>query len=213
MDKNPQDSAAWIQSRVGKVTASNLWKVVRRQKNGKTYAAHDDYLAQLVMERLTGRAADNYVSEAMEIGTMREDGAALHYAMETGADVQFSDFVNHPTIEGCGASPDRLVDDMGLIEIKCPQPKAHFDFLMTDEIPENYWWQMQWQMACTERQWCDFMSYSPEFDARPALVAKIKRVERDDEAIMQAENLAMLFIEEVKARVEKLEQIAAQGGA
>lgn len=211
MDKNPQEGAAWIAARVGKVTASNVWKIVRRQKNGNPYAAYDDYLTQLVLERLTGRAADNFVSDAMQIGTMREDGAALHYAMETGADVQFAPFVDHPTIADCGASPDRLVDDMGLVEIKCPQPKAHMDFLMTGAIPENYWWQMQWQMACTERAWCDFMSYSPDFDARPALVAKIKRIERDDAAITEAENLVMVFIEEVKAQVAKLEQIAAQG--
>lgn len=205
MDKNPQGTAGWFQDRLGKVTASKLHCIAQRAVRNpeKPLKKYDDYKAQLVLERLTGKVAESFVTEAMEIGMAREDAAALTYAMETGADVQNSPFVPHGTIADCGASPDRLVGESGLIEIKCPQPAAHMDFIMTNKIKEEYVWQMQWQMACTGRQWCDFVSYNPDFP--PHLVARTKRVERDNDAILSAESLVIIFLDEVRAQVVALE--------
>jgi len=207
---NPQEAAAWVAKRVGKVTASSLHKVARRKKDGTPYAAYEDYRAEIALERLTGRAADHFVTPAMETGTAREPEAALAYAMETGTELAFSDFVPHPTIEAMGASPDRLVGFEGLVEIKCPQPKAHFDFLMTGEIKPEYYWQCQAQMACTKRKWDDLFYYNPDFP--PHLQTKRVRIERNDDDILNAESLVILFdkeCEEMLATLAAAEEQAA----
>ena len=213
MDKNPQGTAGWFQDRLGKVTASKLHCIAQRavRNPDKPLKKYDDYKAQLVLERLTGKVADSFVTEAMEIGMAREDAAALHYAMETGADVQASPFVEQLEIAECGASPDRLVGDNGVIEIKCPQPAAHMDFIMTGKIKEEYVWQIQWQMACTGRQWCDFVSYNPDFP--PHLVCQVQRVARDPQAILNAESLVIIFLDEVRTQVSALEKPEAQQAA
>lgn len=185
MPNNPQENAAWIAKRRGKVTASRIGLVVKRKKDGKPYAGYDDYLMDLVAERLTDEAADHFVSPAMQWGIDQEDAAADFYAFERGAPVAFSDFVDHPVIGMSGASPDRLIGDDGLLEIKCPTTRTHFDFLLTGKIKDDYLWQMQWQMACTGRQWCDFMSYEPRLPIH--LQSKIIRIPRDEAMIEEAE--------------------------
>lgn len=205
---NPQEAAAWVAKRVGKVTASSLHKIARRKKDGNPYSSYEDYRAEIALERLTGRAADHFVTPAMEAGTAREPEAALAYAMETGAELAFSDFVPHPTIECMGASPDRLVGSDGLVEIKCPQPKAHFDFLMTGEIKPEYYWQCQAQMACTGRKWNDLFYYNPEFP--PHLQTKCIRIERNADDILNAESLVIIFDQEIEAMLAKLAADEAQ---
>jgi exodeoxyribonuclease (lambda-induced) len=208
MVDNPQEAAAWVAKRVGKVTASSLHKIARRKKDGNPYASYEDYRAEIALERLTGRAADHFVTPAMEVGTAREPEAALAYAMETGAELAFSDFVPHPTIEAMGASPDRLVGSEGLVEIKCPQPKAHFDFLMTGAIKPEYYWQCQAQMACTGRKWDDLFYYNPDFP--PHLQTKRIRIERNDDDIRNAESLVIIFDQECEAMLAKLAAEEAQ---
>ena len=205
---NPQESAAWVAKRVGKVTASCLHKIARRKKDGNPYAHYDDYKAEIALERLRGRAADHFVSAAMEVGTAREPEAALAYAMETGTELAFADFVPHPTIEAFGASPDRLVGSEGLVEIKCPQPKAHFDFLITGAVPPEYYWQCQAQMACTGRAWNDLFYYNPDFP--PHLQTRRLRIERNDEDILNAESLILIFDREVSEMLEALESDEAK---
>lgn len=202
MTSNPQEKASWHIARVGKVTASAVHKIVRRTAKDKPYAAYGDYQSELILERLTGKAADHFVSAAMETGTLREPEAALAYTMETGRKVEFSDFVDHATVARSGASPDRLVGENGLLEIKCPQPKAHMDFLMTETVPVEYYWQMQWQMCCTGRQWCDLMYYNPDFP--PHLQTRTVRVERNAMDILNAESLVLIFDQECEAQIEAL---------
>lgn len=200
--KNPQEHASWVAKRRGKITASRVGLITRRKKDGKPYAGYDDYLIDLVIERLTGVSADHYVNPAMQWGIENEDAAADFYAFETGASVAFSDFVDHPIIGMSGASPDRLVSDDGLLEIKCPTSRTHYEFWETGIIDPNYLWQMQWQMACTGRKWCDFMSYDPRFPVQTQ--SKIIRVERDDEMIAQAEKAVMEALAIVAVRESKL---------
>lgn len=208
MVDNPQEAAAWVAKRVGKVTASSLYKVARRKKDGTPYADYDNYRAEIALERLTGRAADHFVTPAMETGTAREPEAALAYSMETGAELAFSDFVPHPTIEAMGASPDRLVGADGLVEIKCPQPKAHFDFLMTGLIKPEYYWQCQGGMSCTKRKWNDLFYYNPDFP--PHLQTKRVRIDRNDDDILNAESLVIIFDQEIEAMLAKLAAEEAQ---
>ena len=192
----PQQSAEWFDARLGKVTASRVNDVVGRQKNGNPYAAHDQYRAELLTERLTGVVAQHYVSDAMQRGSDLEEAAALEYVMETGRDVAPVGFVAHPTIAEAGASPDRLVGDDGLLEIKCPGSQKHLAMFLGAQIDAKYWWQMQWQMECTGRAWCDFMSYDPRFAERsPHLVSYITRVHRDDDALATARERVTEFLE------------------
>ena len=185
MTNNPQDRDSWVAKRRGKVTASRIGIVTRRKKDGKPYAGYAEYLMELVVERIQNQATDHFVSDAMQWGIDHEDAAAQHYAFERGVEVQFSDFVDHPTIEMSGASPDRLVGEDGLLEIKCPTTKTHVDFLLTGEIDINYQWQMIWQMVCTGRHWCDFMSYDPRLPVH--LQSKVIRFELDSSMKLDAE--------------------------
>lgn len=209
--RNPQELASWHASRVGKVTASAVHKIARRRKDGNPYAEYANYQAEIILERLTGSAASHFVTPAMEVGTLREPEAALAYTMETGREVAFSEFVDHPTIARSGASPDRLVGDDGLIEIKCPQPKAHLDFLMTGAVPDEYYWQMQWQMACTGRQWCDLFYYNPDFP--PHLQTRTVRIDRNADDILNAESLIIIFDKECEDALAKLAEGEAQEAA
>ena len=201
---NPQERDAWVAKRVGKITASRMSDVVLRKKDGNPYSTYGDYQAEIILERLTGRATDHFVSKPMEIGIEREPEAAFAYAMETGQDLDFSDFVDHPKIAMSGASPDRLVGSDGLLEIKCPQPKAHLDFLMIGVAPDNYYWQCQWQMACTGRAWCDLYYYNPDFPAH--LQARAVRIERDAAHVEEAEEKVAEFHAKIERRIELLNE-------
>jgi len=184
---NPQDKPAWIKKRSGKITASRVGDIARRTQKGTPYSVWNDYVYEVLTERLTGQATEHFVSKPMQWGLDQEDAAANYYAFETGAELAFSDFVDHPVIPMCGASPDRLIGDDGLLEIKCPNTRNHILFLLSGDIERlgaNYPWQIQWQLECTGRKWCDFMCYDPRLPVH--LQSKVIRVERDQEMIDQA---------------------------
>ena len=200
-----QGSAEWLQARVGKVTASRVHDVVGRSKRDqKPLQAYHDYLAELVAERLTLQTYEHYVNAAMEWGIEQEEFAATAYEVASGEFVDTIGYVEHPTIDGAGASPDRLVGDDGLVEIKCPTTGTHIKTLLSETIDPKYIAQMQWQMACTGRLWCDFVSYDPRLPEEYRLF--IKRVERDDEYIADAEAKVREFLDEVSATVEALKE-------
>lgn len=207
MSNNPQDRDSWVAKRRGKVTASRVGDVTRRTAKGTPYAEYDKYLTELVVERLTNKATDHFVSDAMQWGLDHEEAAAQHYAFERGLEVKFSDFVDHPTIEMSGASPDRLVGDDGLLEIKCPTTKTHIEFLLTGDIDIKYQWQMTWQMICTGRQWCDFMSYDPRLPVH--LQCKVKRFALDPQNKIDAEMAVREALAVVDERVAALEALGS----
>jgi putative phage-type endonuclease len=132
----------------------------------------------------------------MQWGVETEPMARLAYEVETGAIVEQVGMINHPTIKMAGASPDGLVGDDGLIEIKCPNTATHIDTLENGTIKGEYLLQMQWQMACTGRIWCDFASYDPRVGHKSAL--KIIRVLRDDEKIKAITDEVIVFLESVE---------------
>jgi len=152
-----QGTAEWHADRLGKVTASRIADVMMKP----TTAGYQNYRAQLVCERLTGIPTDGFTSAAMQHGTDTEPQARAFYEMEFGVDVQQVGFIPHPSIEMAGASPDGLVGNVGLVEIKCPQPATHIRTLLGDSIDRKYDLQMRWQMICTGREWCDFISFCP----------------------------------------------------
>jgi putative phage-type endonuclease len=196
-----QGTPEWFQARLGYVTASRVADVVARTKTGWG-ASRANYMAQLIAERLTGVVAESYTNAAMQWGTETEPQARAAYAFYRDADVTEVGFVLHPTIGEAGASPDGLVGDDGLVEIKCPETKTHIDTLLGQEVPGKYVIQMQWQMACTGRKWCDFVSFDPRLPEAMSLF--VKRVERDDEHIAELEREVIAFLNELRDKVARL---------
>lgn len=199
-----QGTPEWFAQRLGKVTASRVSDIIAKTKTGVS-ASRANYLAQLVAERLTGQAADTFKSGSMQHGTETEPQARMAYEAETGLMVTEVAMIQHGTIEMAGASPDGLVGEDGLVEIKCPNTSTHIATLMADKAPSQYIPQMQWQMACTGRAWCDFVSFDPRMPEDMQLF--IKRVPRDNALIAEYEAEVVKFLAEVQETVDKLIQI------
>lgn len=203
-----QGTDGWFAQRRGLVTASKIADVVARTKTGWG-ASRKTYMAQLIAERLSGEVAESYSSAAMQWGTDHEPDAVAAYAFLTGHEIREVGFVQHPEIKESGASPDRLVNDDGLVEVKCPMTHTHIDTLLGASIDKRYRLQMQWQMRCTDRQWCDFASYDPRLPGR--LSIHIQHVKRDDKLIAELESDVREFLAEMNDKIEKLKN--ETGGA
>jgi putative phage-type endonuclease len=199
-----QGSDAWKALRLGKVTASRVSDVVARTKTGYG-AGRANYMAQLVCERLTGAPSETYSNAAMVHGTETEPEARSAYEFYQGVAVQEVAFVHHPKIDQAGCSPDGLVGDDGLIEIKCPQSATHLDTLLGQAVPSKYEVQMQFQMACTGRQYCDFVSYDPRMPENMRLF--IKRLPRDDKRIAELESEIAAFLLEMAVKLSELNSL------
>lgn len=201
MEDIVQGSPEWHALRCGKVTASRVADVIAKTKTGWG-ASRGNYMAELIAERLTGTVAGGFTSAAMQWGLDNEPDAIAAYEFRTDADVQSVGFVLHPGIEMSGASPDGYSGADGLVEVKCPNTATHIDTLTSQKVPEKYVVQMLWQMACTGRQWCDFVSYDPRMPEAMRLF--VKRVERDDTRIAELENAVREFLAELDAKLGEL---------
>jgi putative phage-type endonuclease len=197
-----QNSPEWLTLRIGQVTASRVKDVVAKLKKGGESAARASYKMELLGEVITGRATDHYVSQAMDFGKENEPLARTMYELQKSVDVERVGYVRHAMIPRSGCSPDGLVGDDGLVEFKVPNTTTHLEYLIADVVPEEYKPQMLWQMACTNRKWCDFCSYDPRLPADFGLF--IKRFERDEAAICAMEKEVDTFIAELNQMCEKL---------
>ena len=198
-----QRTDEWFQQRLGKVTASNLHKVLAKTKTG--YGAdRGHYLTQLVLERITGQKADSYTNAAMQFGIEQEAFARAAYEAHRGVLVEEVGFIPHPTIPMAGASPDGLVED-GMVEIKCPESATFLEVLLSQNpVAGKYFAQMQWQMRCADRPWCDYVVFDPRFPKKIQLV--IHRVNRNDRWLAEAETEVKKFLCEVEEKVQALKQ-------
>ena len=195
-----QGTPEWFAQRLGKATASRIKDIVAKTKTGYS-TSRDKYLTQLLLERLTGTVADSYSDAAMAWGNDTEPFARAAYEAQKGVMVDQVAFINHPTIEMAGASPDGLVGDDGLVEIKCPMSHTHLESLLGG-LDDQYKVQVQWQMACTGRKWTDLCSFDPRFPAELQLV--IKRFERDDAFIATLEEEVIKFLKELDDKLNKV---------
>lgn len=200
-----QGTTEWLQARAGKVTASRVADVVARTKTGWG-ASRANYMAELISERLTGVPASSFTNAAMQWGTDTEPQARTAYARHMQIAVEEVGFIDHPLIAMSGASPDGLiVDQPGLVEIKCPNTATHIDTLLLRSVPGKYLTQIYWQMACTGRQWCDFVSYDPRLPENMQLF--VQRVDRDSAEIARLEEMVEEFLAELDDRIFALKQI------
>lgn len=195
-----QGSPEWFALRAGKVTASKVSDVM----SAITTAGYKNYLADLVVERLTGNKTESFTNAAMQWGVDQEPIARAEYEVKTGNFVDQIAFVDHPTIVNFGCSPDGLVGDDGLIEIKCPNTATHIDYVMQDKVPTKYIPQIQCQLAVTGRKWCDFVSFDPRLP--DGLQILIVRLERDDKYIEKLEARVVKFLDEVNSAVNGLKE-------
>ena len=188
-----QRTEEWFSARLGKVTASRVADVLSKIKSGES-ASRKNYKMELVVQRLTNKVGESFTNAAMEWGTEQEPFARMAYEAHTGTFVKEEGFVDHPTIEGFGCSPDGIVGE-GLIEIKAPNTANHIETVLENKVPSKYIPQMQCQMACTGAKWCDFVSFDPRVPEDLQLF--VVRVERDQEYIDAMEVEVKQFLSEV----------------
>ena len=196
-----QRTEEWFAQRLGKVTASRVADVIAKTKTGAS-ASRDNYATQLILERLTNKQAEFYSNAAMQWGTETEPMARQAYELKRGVFVDEVGFIDHPTIEMSGASPDGLVGKNGLVEIKCPESKTHMEYLLSGKAPAKYIPQMMWQMACTGREWCDFVSFDPRFPENLQIL--VVKVEYDPTYMKMLELEITKFLDDVSKKVEIL---------
>ena len=199
-----QGTPEWFAARCGKVTASRVADVIAKTKTGWG-AGRANYAAELIAERLTGCTAPSFSNAAMQWGTDTEPFARTAYSERFATEVAEIGFVDHPEIAMTGASPDGLIGDDGMLEIKCPNTATHLDTLQSQTVPGKYITQMQWQMACCGREWCDFASYDPRLP--PHLRLFVKRVPRDVSLILELETEVTAFIAEIEAKLVDLARL------
>lgn len=196
-----QGTDEWKRARLGKVTASRVADVIARTKTGWG-TSRKNYMAELIAERLTGVPAEGFTNAAMQWGTDTEPQARAAYQFFRDEEVIEIAFVSHPSIIMSGASPDGLVGADGLLELKCPNTATHIETMLSGNIPEKYVTQMLWQMACTGRAWCDFVSFDPRMPERMRLFTK--RLQRDDDRIKELESLVCGFLREIEETITAL---------
>jgi putative phage-type endonuclease len=199
-----QGTNEWFAARCGKVTASRMADIIAKTKTGYS-TSRENYLAQIVCERMTGKPAESYSNSAMQWGTDQEPFARAAYESAKDVLVEEVGFVLHPNISEAGASPDGLVGLFGLVEIKCPNTATHIQTLLDQKVPEKYNTQMQWQMACTERHWCDFVSFDPRM--AEGLQLFIKRVEFDPLYVASLEKEVINFLFDVEYKITQLNKL------
>lgn len=204
-----QRSDQWKALRLGKVCGSKAADMLAANKDGKWAAGRKNLLAQLVLERITGKSPeDSYQSRAMQQGTEREAEAAGYYESLTGRVLFEVGFLQHPTL-AAGVSLDGYVGNLeqprGIIEIKCPQPATHLEYLKDGRIPQNYRTQMLHALWITGAQQCDWMSYNPDFPE--PLRAKIVPFHVKSEEIHAYEGLLKAFLAEVDAEESKVRML------
>jgi putative phage-type endonuclease len=198
-----QGTVEWHQLRLGKVTASRVADILAKTKSGPS-ASRGNYLIELALQRVTKTIEESYQNEAMQWGTQTEPQARVAYEVKTGNFVDQIAFINHPHILGFGCSPDGLVGNDGLIEIKCPNSATHWSYIKANKPPEKYIIQMQAQMAVTGAKWCDFVSFDPRMPERSQLL--IVHVPRDPEFILFMEAEIKQFLNEVEVEVNLMEK-------
>lgn len=200
-----QGSADWHQMRCGCCTSSRLNDALAKLKDPKKEsAARANYRKELAIERLTGNTYTHYVSPYMEWGTENEPLARTEYELFTGLEVTPIGLALHDRIKYFSASTDGLVGTDGMLEIKCLTSINHLDILVSGEIPEEYHWQMLGGMACTGREWCDFVSFDPRMPDDLKLF--VKRFPRDDKLLRGMEADVEQFLKEVDELLAKLKE-------
>lgn len=200
-----QNSVDWLKMRQGCVTASNVWRVMKKLKRSPNTESdiRANYRKEVARERHIGRSGNHFVSHWMQEGKDWEPLARREYQRATGNRVDGGGLALHPNIRWFAASADGLIGDDGCLEIKCLKDNNHFDVILDAVIPDEYKWQMYAQMSCAEREWCDFVAFHNDF--RPQTRLFVRRLRRDDKLIAEMEAEVEKFLAEVDLVMKRLE--------
>lgn len=196
-----QGSPEWLMARCGKITASKVGEVIAMTKTGPS-ERRTKYLWQLVSERLTGDFTRTYTNDAMLHGIENEPIAREFYASLNDVEVEQVGLITHPCFDFAAASPDGLVGDDGLVEIKCMTTVNHIRAIHDNEPPKDYLPQVHWQMACTGRKWCDLTLFDPRLPLEMQL--HTFRIERNEDEVKRLEDHVLAFNGEIEAAIAKL---------
>lgn len=196
-----QGSPEWLAARAGSLGASGIADIMARTKTGWG-ASRATARARIITERLTGQPVQSFKSAAMQRGNDLEPQARAYYSLHTGNDVVEVGIVPHPRIAGSHCSPDGLVGENGMVEIKCCEAPRHIELLAGDEPEARYIKQCQWQLACTDREWVDLAYFHPDMPASMQLV--VHRIDRDPAMIAEMESAVIEFLAEVEATLADL---------
>lgn len=199
-----QGSPRWREARCGLVTASRCFEMTATTQAGVYTAKREKYRSELVCEILTGQPTEQYVTRDMQWGADQEPFARAAYELERDVLVETCGFVQHPEIERFGASPDGLVGEFGLLQIKCPTTATHLNWLLAGTIPLEHCPQMLAEMSCTGRDWCDFVSYDPRLRDKH-LQLFIRRFEREQLLVEALEREVERFNAEIDSVLAQLQ--------
>lgn len=199
-----QGSPEWLAARLGKVTASRVADVLAKTKTGYSMS-RENYAVELALERITGTRQEFFVNDAMKWGTEQEPLARAAYESFTGEIVDEVGLIDHPIMPMCAASPDGTIGTKGLLEIKNPNSATHLKTIMSNKPDGKYITQMAWQMACTGREWCDFVSYDSRMPDHAKLF--IFRYNRDDKYIAEIEKEVKIFLQSVDEIINTISAI------
>lgn len=191
--KVEQNSDEWFALRRGKFTASTFKDLFM----GENTQGYKDAIYKVAFERLTNTSPESFTNEYMQRGNELEPEARAWYEFEKNVEVikagffEFNDWI--------GASPDGLVGDSGLIEIKCPKFSTMMDYLIKKELPKTYFHQVHGQLLVTDRQWCDFIAYHPSL---PKLVLRVEREKKIDDEILDKLFRAIKEVEQIITKLK-----------
>lgn len=206
-----QHSQEWWQARCGSVTASRIGDLMARNqpRKGKTVgdwsARRNNYLAEKVAERITGKNRDRKKVASLDHRLDLEPDARAAYEFYYDMELEQVGFIEHPRIPNAGASPDSLVGSKGGLEIKCPDAHTHIEIWTADTVDVDYLYQCQFGMACTDRIWWDFVSFNPDFPEELKLYRK--RIDRNEQLIADIETNVIDFLSEVDQKVEQVKAL------
>ena len=203
-----QGTPEWLAARTGRVTASRMSAIMAKGRNGAPSTTRAACMGELIAEYLTGKSGNTYTNADMQRGTDLEPEARAAYEIHTGRMVSEVGLVLHPKNDRFGASPDGVVGDDGLLEIKCPRTHVHISYMLAGKPPAEYLPQMAWQAACCERQWVDFASYDPTMPDRMRLF--VVRYTPPREYIAELEAEAKVFLAEMMDKIKALEDVCVQ---
>lgn len=195
-----QGSKEWLDLRLGKITASRVGDIVTNGKGGKPSKTSESYMNELLSEILTGSQVDFYVNNAIAWGNECEPQARAMYELENDVDVEEVAFIQ--ITDFIGVSPDGLIGNDGLLEIKCPTSKKQIERALSDCFHSEYKSQIQMQLWVSGRNWCDFVSFDPRINGKASYLQE--RVYRDEEYIDEMKSKVNEFVFRMIEKLEKL---------
>lgn len=206
-----QGSPEWQKVRLGKVTGSRFDDLMHKGRGGAASKTTESYMVELLSEIVTGLPADEIKAKPLEWGKKHEPSARACYSMDHSGRIKQVAFIDHPTQPRCGFSPDGLIGDDGILEIKCPfTSKVHLKTILTNQVPDEYYWQVQGGLWVTGRQWCDFVSFDPR--CPDGLNTWVVRAFRENSDIADLSERVQKFVDQLEIKLSRLRRYQNERG-